>query len=290
MELILFNSSAHKEHKLIRKMYLDWEKDKKNMVASGGTALYDAIEIAINTYPKNKKYQNDQVEMVVLTDGEDTTGKSVQSVKDLVASPGIRNFHLFVIGVGIEARQVAELTELCAPKHAKFLHAVDVHEISKVFSQVKELIIERMIIHERAIATNVALPSTFATRGLLDALPPTPTIEYRPSPYSPLLPSPPKQYSPGSSPKSKVATHKVFLGNIPSGTPSAAIQHYIESFYELKGKLVLPVTVHPGKGLGAGRMYSILKFQDKHSYAIALKKLNGARFGDVVLEATPKNH
>ena len=86
--------------------------DKRTARALGGArALHDAVF-----------YQ------VVITDGGDNCGcMELGELASLVASPGLRNYHLIVIGVGeLEGRQTRQALEcLCAPTHATFQLAPD---------------------------------------------------------------------------------------------------------------------------------------------------------------------
>ena len=63
---------------------------------------------------------------VVITDGGDNSSSTtLEQLKALVARPGLRNYHLIVIGVGVDASLRRTLEEICAPTHATFQPAAD---------------------------------------------------------------------------------------------------------------------------------------------------------------------
>jgi hypothetical protein len=107
----------------------------------GCTALYDAIRAGIDGLKAAvgdrrtaravggaEALRNLVFYQVVITDGFNNRGETtLEQLKALVANPGLRNYHLIVVGVGeLEGRDTRRaLEELCLPEHATFQLAPD---------------------------------------------------------------------------------------------------------------------------------------------------------------------
>jgi Ca-activated chloride channel family protein len=101
--VITFNSEVKR---LTPKPVPPKEVDVSSVQASGTTRLYDAILEA-----KFKKNADRRPLLVVLTDGEDTSGSSPDQARSRLSEPGVPNFQCLLLGVGSEAkRQLAALS------------------------------------------------------------------------------------------------------------------------------------------------------------------------------------
>jgi len=92
---------------------------------SNGTALYDCILKAIDLFKstRTRSRKKAQLELVVLTDGADTRSKaSLDDVCAALAKPGLSNFHLILMVVGVDHAQTQQvLKQLCKPRHCVYV-------------------------------------------------------------------------------------------------------------------------------------------------------------------------
>ena len=160
-ELITFATEVHRKHfGLLQKQYIDIDVAMASVANAdrGCTALWDAIKSAIDTAPRNKVYKGLQRELVVLTDGDDNNSStSLAAICALVAKPGLSNFHLVVIGVGLSDSARRKANQLCSLAHCTFLDvAAKPSEIQKAFQRTQGAIIKRRKVHVKAWAEGAA--------------------------------------------------------------------------------------------------------------------------------------
>ena len=137
--LATFGSSVRRIHHPMVKSRVDWSKDAKHIVANGGgcTALWDGIVAGIQElrdytdYAKATKRGKKVAYQLVLTDGEDNSSSAtLEQAAEMVAKPGLPDFHFVVIGIGVEASTRRTLEGLCKPRHAQYIHVNDVAELT----------------------------------------------------------------------------------------------------------------------------------------------------------------
>ena len=159
-ELITFASDHHKHFGLKLKQHIDVDRAMASVAGAdrGRTALWDSIKFAIDTTPRDAKYKGLQRELVVLTDGDDNASStSLADICSLVAKPGLRNFHLVVIGVGLSGSARREVNQLCRPAHCTFLDVgAKPSEIQRAFQRTQGEIIKRREVHVNAWAEGSA--------------------------------------------------------------------------------------------------------------------------------------
>jgi len=104
-DLVMVITFASEVKKLTPKPVAPNEVNVSSVEASGSTHLYDAIlEV------KFKRNAGRRPLLVVLTDGEDTSGSSPAQARRKLAEPGVENFQCLLLGVGDEAKaQLAQL-------------------------------------------------------------------------------------------------------------------------------------------------------------------------------------
>ena len=124
----------------------------------GRTALWDAIQSGIQQMRESKPSPNVQNELVVVTDGGEnsSTSTTFDELKELVAHPGLPNFHLVVLADSPDAR----LRQLCEPRHCTVLEIGDADSIRGAFGKATTLIRQRMLRVEQ-----VTVHSSRSSRG-----------------------------------------------------------------------------------------------------------------------------
>ena len=131
----------------------------KNTVARPyGTALYDSIGQAIKDL-RDRKTAGTVHEVFALTDGEDnrSTEFTLESVKAMIREPRVPNFNLIILGINLDARGLAAVTELCAGiKHATLLTCVGdpiemknlIHRVSAKMKMHRQTVIETLTVRK----------------------------------------------------------------------------------------------------------------------------------------------
>eukprot|EP00040_Diaphanoeca_grandis_P006018 m.35564 g.35564 ORF g.35564 m.35564 type:complete len:384 (-) comp17161_c1_seq1:53-1204(-) len=143
--LFTFASSCQNLHHAMPRHRVNFDQDKKNIEANvgGRTALYDAIAAGIDEMKvvrDRRRDEGDQTpvvfEQLVITDGEDnsSSGYTLDSLRSLVAKPGISNYNLVLIAVGIDSSTASKMRSLCAPQHATFVHVGNVSDLAGVLT------------------------------------------------------------------------------------------------------------------------------------------------------------
>jgi len=88
---------------------------------NGGTALYDCILQSLKLFQQSRGSKK-QLELVVFTDGEDTRSNAkLSQVCAALAKPGLANFHLILMVVGVDNATQRVLKSLCKPRHCVYV-------------------------------------------------------------------------------------------------------------------------------------------------------------------------
>jgi hypothetical protein len=176
LALYKFNTSTDVLQKFDRNHKIAWRKHVAllNAAPSGGTALYDAIVHSIDALQTHAKPQHDSHQLrvvVLLTDGDDTCSAqhTLDSVIQRVHSCTIANFHLMLLGVGVDAAKYAPLFAPDKPN----LHYIDVKDttsdaIRDAFGTVTKKITalqQKLIVRTLTTTTNTTTASTSSSRG-----------------------------------------------------------------------------------------------------------------------------
>ena len=115
--------------------------------ATGRTALYDAVLAGLAAakagYDSQRRRDKARVELVVLTDGDDTSSTATfKEMAEALASPGVANFNMTLVAVGMPPEPLCLFTALCDSKKHLHLIAVEDHgRIKHAFGKVKERIV-----------------------------------------------------------------------------------------------------------------------------------------------------
>lgn len=145
LAVLSFNSDVRVHHGFKYTEFVDWER---NLTAlrqrvGGSTAMNDALRLAVETLPHDRRYSDFQKVLVLVTDGADnsSTRTTAQQLRDLVARPGHANFTLLVVGVDLDATEQASLEELCRPKHC-YLELCTSETLDTAFARVHRKVVE----------------------------------------------------------------------------------------------------------------------------------------------------
>ena len=116
-----------------------------SIIPSSRTALWDAIAAGIAHLKSRGTPIKKNTELVILTDGDDTCSKNtkLEDLIPLVGKPGIPDFHLILIGVGIDPEHKAKLENLCEPQHCGYVDVRDSGEAIHI--AIKKFIKKRII-------------------------------------------------------------------------------------------------------------------------------------------------
>lgn len=131
------NVMAAKPPALLAGHRQDYESQINSLFASGGTALYDAIDAAFKTQMASRKNSRDQITaIVVLTDGADSDSKiKLNDLLDHIKSNDeARNIRVFTIGYGKDAQKNV-LEKIAQATQAKFYQGTP-ENIREVFKDI----------------------------------------------------------------------------------------------------------------------------------------------------------
>jgi Mg-chelatase subunit ChlD len=105
---------------------------------SGRTALWQAVITAVERAGQVHQQGTRFVEVVLMTDGDDTSGSSelFELARARVAKPGIV-FKFFVISCGSSESTRQQLVQLCEPAHCKLFIEDNVSGLREAFGKVK---------------------------------------------------------------------------------------------------------------------------------------------------------
>lgn len=117
---------------------------------TGGTAIYDAIEVGIQDLREsfnllnssNRDDTNSSQELVlehlILTDGSDNhSSSSFSHIQSLVRCPPVPNYHLVIIGIGMCSNDEKRFQDLCRPSHCLYVSASDISALRQEIAQYK---------------------------------------------------------------------------------------------------------------------------------------------------------
>lgn len=110
---------------------------KRNCERGGCTAFLDAIVAGIDEMRSVKERRQGRerlvYEHIVLTDGEDNSSQlDYGQVSSRVSKPGLPNYHLVLIAVGVESSTEKKMRSLCSSQHATFISVRDVRSLATV--------------------------------------------------------------------------------------------------------------------------------------------------------------
>ena len=150
----VFDSSVTRLHHPMPRRKVKLEKDLAAVrkADGGSTALYDAIAHSIQALKetarhyreggKRGKEKGDVVyELLVVTDGADNaSAMELSELSQLVHKPGLPNFNLVLLGVGISGGAAADMRQLCKARHAHFYQCSGVSELKQQLQRARESI------------------------------------------------------------------------------------------------------------------------------------------------------
>jgi Mg-chelatase subunit ChlD len=140
--LAVFGDSSKVLHHPMPAAEVDWSRDERTIrdTVGGRTALYDAVVEGVAELKdcSRRSRGSDQLyEMLLITDGSDnSSAASLADAVGAVAKPGLGNFNLVLIGVGIDCVTAADMRTLCQPRHAKFIRVDNIHELAAKLTDV----------------------------------------------------------------------------------------------------------------------------------------------------------
>jgi uncharacterized protein YegL len=98
--------------------------------------------------PKYNAITKDAVyEMLLLTDGGDNYSSefTLRQAAELVAKPGIPDFHFVVVAVSMSTADKAKLRQLCEPVHATLIEIANISELHQTLQKIGETVQERLV-------------------------------------------------------------------------------------------------------------------------------------------------
>lgn len=175
LSAMTFNSDFHTLHLPMPVHKVNAARDKASIRqdVGGRTRMYDAVGSAIealqklNRDPKFSLITNEAVyELLVLTDGADncSTDYDHRRVAELIAHPGLPNFHLVVVAVSMSECDKQNLHALCNPDHATFLDVASLSELQRTLHGVGERVQQRLVYTTTTTTTRV-VSSSASSRG-----------------------------------------------------------------------------------------------------------------------------
>ena len=137
---IVFNLTPKKNNTIQLRRQIEGTSQSK-----GGTAFFDAINVAISEFDRLRKTSGDDSSadnscwIVSLTDGEDNFSKiSAETIKKKLKKKGI---NLIIVGLGLGAESVGSLSELCkATKDGVFIETPNNDDLDIAFEAISEII------------------------------------------------------------------------------------------------------------------------------------------------------
>ncbi|GMI48775.1 hypothetical protein TrCOL_g3994 [Triparma columacea] len=162
LAVITFGTSVNVLHEPMRVSKVDRVQDERNIRRSAGgmTAIYDALMTCILGLkeklgnPKFHQVNKDALyQLILVTDGADNSSKAgLDEVAALVARPGIPNFHLVVVGIGMDRGTAATLrSRLCAPEHAQYMEAPDIGRLGSTLRRVVQDVKARLVVEVQTV-------------------------------------------------------------------------------------------------------------------------------------------
>ena len=136
----------------------EWRAAVDGMAATGRTALWDAIRMALDDMKAaGLASPSHQPRLVVLTDGRDTSSEpnpstALKELQAALAHPGLPNFRVYIIAVGGECDMPA-LMSLTTLKHCELMHADNNDAVATCFRRIKQEIVELRRTVTRTVTT-----------------------------------------------------------------------------------------------------------------------------------------
>ena len=140
--LFTFATETKNLHHPMPRSKVDWQKDQQHIRSNGGgmTALYDAIVAGVAEMKETRTRRPGQkmvFEHLVITDGGDNSSStSLEQVREQVAKPGLKDYHLVLIAVGIGSSSTkANMRSICDNGHSSFIEVDDIHALGRVLAE-----------------------------------------------------------------------------------------------------------------------------------------------------------
>lgn len=155
-----FSEEVRSLHRAMEKSVVSWKKDEQHIRNNRGvrTALYDAIAEGLDAlkeaveYVKGQKQEKRVVPVqLVITDGEDNhSQRTLAHVKRLLAESGRqwKDFHFFLVAVGLSPSAKEKMKQLCAEEHATFLHAGDTEGFRLQLREVEQRFLLKLSVRQ----------------------------------------------------------------------------------------------------------------------------------------------
>lgn len=157
MGVVTFNHDLNTLHLPMSIKKLDASRDKASIRAAvgGRTRMYDALGSCmrgLKDMSRDERYaavvEDAVYQLLLITDGEDNSSTQFtrDTLTELVAHPGIPNFHLVVVAVCMSDQEKQALRGLCAPLHATLLDVENISELQHTLREVGEVLLQRLVI------------------------------------------------------------------------------------------------------------------------------------------------
>ena len=160
MGVVTYNGDLNTLHLPMQVQKIDSSRDKAG-IRNGikGNAAYDRMYDAVGAsicglqaMARDKQYSavsRDAVyQLLLLTDGGDNYSSefTLATLTELVAHPGLPDFHLVVVAVSMSERDKQKLRGLCQPVHATFLEVENLSELASTLHHVGEEVQQRLVV------------------------------------------------------------------------------------------------------------------------------------------------
>lgn len=123
----------------------DWDNVRANNRDGGGTALWDAISEGVDelhSVHQRQQARRDRspgapplaYHQIVITDGEDNSSATRrQDLCQRVAHPGVPNYHLTLVAVGVDADAARHMQQVvnAAGRHGRFIRVSNVRDLEE---------------------------------------------------------------------------------------------------------------------------------------------------------------
>jgi len=126
-------------------------------------ALGDTIE-GLKAISRDRSFravtENAVYQVLLVTDGGDNASVkfTLRQITELVARPGLPDFHLTVVAVNMSPTDKVKFQELCNCRHATFLEAGDLGQLKSTLEKVGRTVVSRLV----AVHTTVTTTTTSA--------------------------------------------------------------------------------------------------------------------------------
>jgi hypothetical protein len=166
MGVVTFSDEMKNLHLPMPVHKIDPARDKASIrtAVQGCTRMYDALGTSIQglqSMAKDRSYaavtQDAVYQLLLITDGADnrSTEFTLATLTELVAHPGLPNFHLVLVAVSMRDHDKQKLQGLCAPAHATFLDVKDISELQHTLRRVGEVVQQRLVVTTTTVTKTV---------------------------------------------------------------------------------------------------------------------------------------